>query len=100
MEMQRRHVVDLAHSVDQEIALEAEAADPDEIRFRVFQARGDRSEVAVAEVPFEKRDFAKSALLRRLARAQRNEMHRRKFAGDDRDRLPRLPPTPSRPPPP
>ena len=88
--MQRRHVVDLAHRVDQQIALEAEAADPHEIGFRVFQPCRDGAEIAVAEVPFEKSDFAKSALLCRLARAQGNEVHRREFAGDDCHRLRRL----------
>ena len=57
VEVLRRRVVDLLHRVEQQVAVEADRADPDEVGLGVLHAVGDRAEVAVAEVPFEEQHF-------------------------------------------
>ncbi len=90
VEVLRRLVVDLLHRVEQEVAVEADRADPDEVGLGVLHPVGDRAEVAVAEVPFEEQHLRQAALLQHLARAGAHEGDRRELARHDRDGLGRL----------
>ena len=85
-----RRVIEPLELLEDQVAVESERADPEEIRIGVLDARGDRSEIARAELVLEIEQDLEPALGRDVARAGGLELGRRELARDDRHRLRRV----------
>ncbi len=82
-----RRVVETLQLFQDEVPIEAERADPQEVRIGVLDAGGDGAEIARAEFVLEIEHDLEPVLRRDVARAGRLELRRRELAGHDRDRL-------------
>ena len=73
-----------------QVAVEAERAHPEQVRIGVLDARGDRTEVTRSELVLQVEQHFQPALDRDVAGPRGLELGRRELAGDDRDGLRRV----------
>ena len=87
MEMVLGRVVELAQRLEQQVALEAERADPQQFRIGFLHARRDRAEIAIAGFIFQIEQNLDAPLLGLLLHAKRHELRRRELRGQHHDGL-------------
>ena len=77
----RRHIVDFFHRIEQQVAVQAHAADPDHIGLGLFDTGRDGTEITVAKLPLQVNGLGQATLFHGLTRALGDKVHRGKFAG-------------------
>ena len=88
--MPRRLVLQLAQRLEELIAFDAEAADPQEIGIRVLHPRRDRAPIAVADIVFKVGDGLDLFRLEHFLSPRGHEERGRIFVRDDSDGLRRI----------